>query len=211
MEFCVKNSSQFIDKVFCVKLNSDEFMVSFDVVSLFTSVPINEVKILIFDLLSKDCNLCKRTKLTVQDIMLCLELCFNFTVFLFKNTMYQQVFGAPMGSCISPVVANIFMAHVGRQLSTLYTPPTLKVCFVDDTFCVIKCFCVEEFHDHLDGISSFIKFTYELEMRVDCHFWMFLLLLNTMALQPLQFITKSHTQIAPYNSLHTTQDITNFL
>ena len=120
LEFCVENSSQFIDKVFCVKLNSDECMVSFDV-SLFTSVPINEVKILVFDLLSKDCNLFKCIKLTVQDIMLCLELCFNFTVFLFKNTMYQQVFGAPMGSWISPVIANIFMAHVGRQQSTLFT------------------------------------------------------------------------------------------
>ena len=184
-------------------------MVSFHVVSLFTSVPINEVKILIFDLLSKDCNLCKCTKLTVQDIMLCLELCFNFTVFLFKNTMYQQVFGAPMGSCISPVVANIFMAHVGRQLSTLFTHHLhLRSVLL---ICVIKRFCVKEFHDHLDGISSFIKFTYELEIRVDCHFWMFLSLLNTMALQPLQFFTNSHTQIAPYNSLHTTQDITNFL
>ena len=54
-----------------MNLNPDECMVSFDV-SLFTPVPIDEVNILIFDLLSKDRNLCKRTKLTVQDIMLCL-------------------------------------------------------------------------------------------------------------------------------------------
>ena len=69
LEFCVKNSSQFIHKISRVKLNPDECMVSFDVVSLFMSVPINEVKILIFDLLSKDRNLCKRTKLTVQDTL----------------------------------------------------------------------------------------------------------------------------------------------
>ena len=47
----MKNSSQFIDKISRVKLNPDECMVSFDVVSLFTSVKINEIKILIFDLL----------------------------------------------------------------------------------------------------------------------------------------------------------------
>ena len=46
------------------------------------------------------------------------------------------------------------------------TPPTLWVRFVDDTFCVMKCSYVGEFHDHLDGISSFIKFTHELEMEV---------------------------------------------
>ena len=97
--------------------------------------------------------------------MLCLELCFNFTVFSFKNTLYQQVFGAPMRSCISPVVANIFMAYLEKTaINTFHTPPTLWVCFVDNTFCVIKRSCVIEFHDHLDGISSFIKFTCELEV-----------------------------------------------
>ena len=166
LEFCIKNSSQFIDKISCIKLNPDECMVSFDVVSLFTSVLINEVKMLIFDLLSKDRNLRKRTKLAVQNIMLCLKLCFNFTVFLFKNTLYRQVFGVPMGSCISPVVANIFMAYVEKTaINIFHTPPTLWVRFVDDTCYVIKRSCVGEFHDHLDRISSFIKFTNELEME----------------------------------------------
>ena len=104
--------------------------------------------------------------------MLCLELCFNFTVFLFKNILYWKVFGAPMGSCISPVVADIFMAYVEKTaINTFHTPPTLWIRFVDDTFCVIKRSCVEDFHDHHpDSISSFIKFTYELEMdgRLPC-------------------------------------------
>ena len=126
---------------------------SFNVVSLFTSVPNNKVKILIFELLSKDRNLCKRIELTAQDIMLCLELCFNFKVFSFKNTLYRLVFGAPMGSCISLVVANIFMAYVEKTaIDTFHTPPTLWIRFVEDSFCVIKRFCVVEFHDHLDGI-----------------------------------------------------------
>ena len=50
-----------------------------------------------------------------------------------------------------------------------------------------------------------------LKWAVDCHFWMFLSLVNTMALSPLQIITNPHTQIATYNSLYTTLDITNFL
>ena len=96
--------------------------------SLFTSVPINEVKIVIFDLLSKDRNLCKRTKLTVQDIMLCLE-------FSFKSNLYRQVFGAAMGSCIASVVTIIFMAYVEKTaMNNFHTPPTFWVRFVDDTF-----------------------------------------------------------------------------
>ena len=84
---------------------------------------------------------------------------------LFKVTLYWQVFGAPMRSCISSEVANIFMAYVEKTaIDTFLTQPTFWVRFVDDTFCVIKCFCVVEFHNHLDGISSFIKFAFELEM-----------------------------------------------
>ena len=177
---------------------------------LFTSAPINEVKIPIFDLLSKDRNLCKRTKLTVQDIMLCLKLCFNFTVFSFKNTLYRQVFEAPMGSCISPVVANIFMAYVEKTaLNTFHTPLTIWIRFVDDLFCTIKRSCVREFHDHQMAYLPSSSSLMNLKWTVDCHFWMFSSLVNTMALSPLQFITSPHTEIA--TTFHTTLDITNAL
>ena len=58
------------------------------------------------------------------------------------------------------------MAYVEKTaINTFHTPPTLWIRFFDNTFCVIKRSCVGEFHDHLDNISSFIKFTYELEME----------------------------------------------
>ena len=71
-----------------------------------------------------------------------------------------------MGSCISPVVANIFMAYAEKTaINTFHTPPTLRFVLLMTHFvCVIKRSCVVEFHNHLDGISFFIKFTYELEM-----------------------------------------------
>ena len=205
LKFCVKNSSQFIHKISRVKLNPDERI-------CHLMLPINEVKILIFNLLSKDRNLCKRTKLTVQDIMLCLELCFNFTVFSFKNTLYRQVFGAPMGSCISPVVANIFMAYLEKTaINIFHTPLTPWVRFVDDTFCVIKRSCVGEFYDRLSGISSFIKFTYELDVDGRLPFLDVLVTRQHNGAQTTTIITSPHTQIATYKSLHTTLNITNFL
>ena len=68
-----------------------------------------------------------------------------------------------MESFISPVVADIFMAYV-EDMYQHFTYHLLWIYFVDDTF------CVREFHDHLDDISSFIMFTYELEMdgRLPC-------------------------------------------
>jgi len=56
-EFCVKNSPELVQKICNLELDSDECMVSFDIVSLFTSVPICATKSIIFDLLSDDCDL----------------------------------------------------------------------------------------------------------------------------------------------------------
>ena len=117
-----------------------------------------------------------------------------------------------MGSCISPVVTNIFMAYIEKTaINTFHTPPTLWVRFVDDTFCVIICSCVGEFHDHLDGISSFIKFTYKLEMEGRLPFLDVLVTSqHNDTLTTTIYHKPTHT-IATNNSLHTILDITNFL
>ena len=69
-----------------------------------------------------------------------------------------------MGSCISPVVANIFMEHIERRaLSTFREPPRIWLRYVDDVFCVIKSSVIDDFHHHVNSISPNVKFTLELE------------------------------------------------
>jgi len=97
--------------------------VSFDVVSLFTSIPIPLVLVIISDLLSSDSLLHERTKLTVNDVLSSLELCFRSTIFAFNNTLYRQIFDTPMGTCILPIVANIFMEHIERLAVTSFRDP----------------------------------------------------------------------------------------
>ena len=113
-----------------------------------------------------------------------------------------------MGSCISPVPSNIFMAYIEKTaINTFHSPSTLWVRFVDDTFCVIKHSCVGEFHDHLDGISSFIKFTYELEMEGRLPFLNFLVtrahngaLTTTIYRKPTH--TKHYQQFTSHHPRH---------
>ena len=48
----------------------------------------------------------------------------NGLLFSFKNVLYRQIFGVPMGSCISPILADIFKEFVEhRAISTFHTPP----------------------------------------------------------------------------------------
>ena len=71
-----------------------------------------------------------------------------------------------MGSCISPILADISMEFVEhRAIFTFHTTPTLWVRYVDDTFCVIEQQYAEAFHKHLNSISPSITFTLEREQN----------------------------------------------
>ena len=119
---------------------------------------------IISNLLMSDDLLHERTNLTASDVIKCVELCLHSTIFSFNNTLYWQICGGSMGSCISPVVANIFIKHIERQaLTTFPEPPRIWLRYVDDEFHVIKSSVIDEFHHHVNSISPNIKFTLELE------------------------------------------------
>ena len=68
----------------------------------------------------------ERTNLTASDVINCVELFLHSSVFSFNNALYRQIFGAPFNnSCISPVVANIFMELIERQALTTFREPSL--------------------------------------------------------------------------------------
>ena len=126
--YSVKNSAQLVNIVSDLRCNNSHCFVSFDVVSLFTSILTSDVLNLIFRLLNQDNTLCDRTNLSVNDIIEALSICLKSTVFTFKNMLYRQIFGVPMGSCISPILADIFMEFVEhRAISTFHTAPKLWI------------------------------------------------------------------------------------
>ena len=117
-------------------------------------------------MLNQDNSLCDHTNLSVNDIIEALSICLKSTVFSFKSVLYRQIFGVTMGSCISPILADIFIEFVEhRAISTFHTPPKLWVRYIDDTFCVIEQQYAEEFHKHLNSISPSCTFTLEHEQN----------------------------------------------
>ena len=84
-------------------------MVSFDVVILFTRVPVSEALCVIEDLLADDDTLETRTTMLPTDIVSLTRLCLTTTYFQFGRVFDEQVEGAAMDSPLSPVVANIYM------------------------------------------------------------------------------------------------------
>ena len=89
-----------------VHLAEDEVLVSFDVVSLFTNIPIGEALQVIQERLWVDESLGDRTALSADRVVELLEVCLKSTYFSYGGDFYEQTQGAAMGSSVSALVAN---------------------------------------------------------------------------------------------------------
>ena len=123
----VEDSAHFVQFLEGLEMS---LMVSFDVKSLFTNVPVDEALQVIRIGLEDDDSLLSRTMLSVYSIIELLTLCLKTTYFSYEDSFYQQTDGAAMGSPLSPVVANIYMKFFEQKaLELTYTKPDMaKIC-----------------------------------------------------------------------------------
>ena len=114
-------------------------LVSFDVSALFTSIPVDLALSSIRSKLIKDNSWRKETELSLEQVMSLLELCLSNTYFVFRSKFYKQKFGAPMGSPISPGVADLCMEVFEEEMLANcpeHMVPKIWIRYVDDTYTI---------------------------------------------------------------------------
>ena len=95
-DYTVKNSCEFADFIKDKTLNACEELVSFDVVSLFTKIPVDLAVKVAEERLREDASLGQRTSLPVEDIIHLLSFCLKTMQFVYNGINYRQVFGTAM-------------------------------------------------------------------------------------------------------------------
>ena len=91
------------------------------------------------------------------------------TYFSFRGVIYEQLFGAAMGSpAVSPLLASLFMEWLEKQAiatAPVKCKPKFWKRYVDDVLELIKKGQVGNLTDHINTIdpTGNIKFTYEEE------------------------------------------------
>ena len=160
--YSISDTFSFVEELKTVNF-SNKFMVSFDVVSLFTNIPLKEsIDLAVSYIAEGNPNL----KLSKADLVKLFSFATSQTNFLFNGKLYDQVDGVAMGSPLAPVLANLFLGHHENIWLNKYQGPSLQFYrrYVDDTFCL---FNNEQdalvFFDFLNSQHPNIKFTMEKE------------------------------------------------
>ena len=146
-------------------------MVSFDVSSLFTNVPLQDTIDIILQRVYDENEVA--TTIPRNDMKSLLYLCTSKSCFFFNNTLYEQIDGISMSSPLGPVMSNIFMIYFESLLQERSNLTGLKHWFryVGDIFAIfyVKLDLPAILPD-LNSIHRNINFSCEPEIDGQLHF-----------------------------------------
>ncbi|XP_062700128.1 uncharacterized protein LOC134284823 [Aedes albopictus] len=203
----VKNSEQFTELVQNLSVNDDEILVSFDVKSLFPSIPVKEAINLLEDWLlnqyeDSNSDWIKKVRTYIKLTKLCMEE--NY--FSFRNETYKQLNGAPMGNPLSPFLSEIFMANLEKRLENNKQLPEVWWRYVDDVFSIVKKHLLPEILNNINNAHKNIEFTCEIEQNNQLPFLDILIVKQESTLSFEIYRKPTHTQrTIPNSSNHSHQ------
>ena len=157
MLFSTKN---FIEKLQQFSIAPGDKMVSFDVVSLFTNVPLTYTIDLIANYIYTSAAHPHFSKTVFKNMMRTATQGY----FLFNDILYQQVDGVIMGSPLGPTMANFFLADMEKNWigDICEHKPSLYLRYVDDIFAIFRHGAnIKNFLSKINGCHPNIKFTIE--------------------------------------------------
>lgn len=148
-----------------VSLDDDEILISLDVVSLFTNIPIH---LAIKNIMTQWNNLRDITKIPKTQFLKILQFCLNDNnYFIYGDNIYSQTYGMPMGNPLSPTIADIVLDALLEQTLQELDKNNVKIKlitkYVDDLFAIIKKDDESTILTTFNGYHNKLKFTIERE------------------------------------------------
>ena len=156
----ILNSFQLVKRLSNIRIEDNYRLISLDVVSLFTNIPLD----MAVDSISNRWNyLSDNISIPKNEFLMAVNLVLRSTFFKFNNIIYQQTFGTPMGSPLSPVIADIVLQDLeSRALGTLDFVLPFYFRYVDDVVCAAPSDSLEHVLNVFNSFHPRLQFTLEV-------------------------------------------------
>ena len=114
-------------------------MVSLNVTSLYTNIPVIDTLNIIKDYINNDDRFTRKTAIPQDRFLDLVNLVLTAIWCTFNSQFYQQINGVAMGGPASLTTAESYMqAHERTAISTVLHPPKVWKQFVDDVYSIVK-------------------------------------------------------------------------
>ena len=160
-KYMLNSTTSFLQKLKNFCFSQTDILISFDVVSLFTNVPLAETIELITERVYQSEGPKPRFDKSVFKKLLEIS---TSGLFMYKDKLFRQTDGVSMGSPLGPTLANFCLGLYEEKLfDKSSNSPALYLRYVDDVFCVFRAGNSHEaFLDKLNQLHPNLKFTAEL-------------------------------------------------
>ena len=163
--FMLNSTEQFVSAVKDFPVCSDDKLVSFDVKSLYTNIPLKETIGIVADYLYSEDAVCSPP--LPKNIFKKILTLVTEGFFVFNGEFYKQVDGLAMGGPLGPTLANFFLANLEKHKMFAICPhqhrPKLYLRYIDDVFAIFdKSQSYTPFFDFINALHRNLEFTVEV-------------------------------------------------
>ena len=157
----VKDTNEFVDTIKDTNVSND-IMVSFDVTSLFTNVPLEKTVEYLCELITEEL---PTFPIPINQFKQLVYACTKDVQLIFNEKFYTQCGGISMGSPLASLLADTYMYKLETTgLKPIIDKASTYKRYVDDGFATIpKSENPEEILEYINSIDEHIKFTMEVE------------------------------------------------
>jgi len=163
----VKNSFELYKGLSNTKIDSNDVLISLDAISLFTNI----LDLAVQSITKRWAHIEKNTCIPFNEFMSIICFILNSTYFTFNNNIYKQTFGTPMGSPLSPIIANVVLQDLEvKALDIIGLNLPFYHRYVDDVILAAPSEHTSHILNTFNGINDQLKFTIEYEKNCSLSF-----------------------------------------